>query len=50
MAFVTAIQGRAADPESEFWALYVDGEQAQVGAGALVTEDGQTITWKLETF
>lgn len=47
MAFVTAIGGRAAG-ESEFWALYVDGEQAQVGAGSLVTEDGQTVTWKLE--
>jgi Domain of unknown function (DUF4430) len=50
MAFVTSIQDRAADPESEFWALYVDGEQAQVGAGSLETEDGQTLTWKLETF
>lgn len=50
MAFVTAIRGRAAKTESEFWALYVDGEAAQVGAGALETESGQTITWKLEEF
>jgi hypothetical protein len=50
MAFVTAIGGHAADPDSEFWALYVDGEPAQVGAGALETESGQTITWKLEAF
>ncbi|MFD4991383.1 DUF4430 domain-containing protein [Cellulosimicrobium cellulans] len=49
-AFVTAIDGVAADPDSEFWALYVDGEMATVGAGSLETEDGDEITWKLETF
>ncbi|MFE5291297.1 DUF4430 domain-containing protein [Isoptericola sp. NPDC056618] len=47
-AFVTAIRGREADPETEFWGLYVDDEMAQVGAGSLETKDGQTITWKLE--
>ncbi|WP_240644182.1 DUF4430 domain-containing protein [Antribacter gilvus] len=51
MAYVTGIDGRVADQAAnEFWALYVDGEMATVGAGALVTEDGQEITWKLETF
>ncbi|MBE1877248.1 DUF4430 domain-containing protein [Myceligenerans sp. TRM 65318] len=50
-AFVTGICGYTADEaEKEFWALYVDGEQATEGAGALETEDGQEITWKLETF
>ncbi|RPF20859.1 DUF4430 domain-containing protein [Myceligenerans xiligouense] len=50
-AFVTGICGYAADEgANEFWALYVDGEQATEGAGALETEDGQEITWKLETF
>lgn len=49
-AFVTAIDGVAADPDSEFWALYVNGEMATVGAGSLETEDGDEITWKLETF
>lgn len=50
-AFVTAIGGRAADDsKSEFWALSVDGEPAQVGAGTLETEDGQEITWTLETY
>lgn len=50
-AFVTAIGGRAAeDSKSEFWALSVDGEPAQVGAGTLETEDGQEITWTLETY
>jgi hypothetical protein len=50
-AMVTGINGRTADDaKNEFWALYVDGEQAQVGAGSLETSDGQTITWKLETY
>jgi hypothetical protein len=48
MAFVTSVGGRDADPDTEFWALYVDGEPAQVGAGSLETKSGQTITWKLE--
>jgi hypothetical protein len=49
-AFVTAIDGITADPDSEFWALYVNGEMATVGAGTLETKDGDEITWKLETF
>ena len=49
-AFVTAIDGVAADPDSEFWALYVNDEMATVGAGSLETKDGDEITWKLETF
>jgi hypothetical protein len=50
-AMVTGINGRTADDaKKEFWALYVDGQQAQVGAGSLETKDGQTITWKLETY
>jgi hypothetical protein len=50
-AFVTGIEGREAqDSAKEFWALYVNGEMAQVGAGSLVTETGDEITWKLETY
>ena len=49
-AFVTAIDGVAADPDSEFWAQYVHDEMATVGAGSLETKDGDEITWKLETF
>ncbi|MNW50347.1 hypothetical protein D3C74_277980 [compost metagenome] len=50
-AFVTGIGGREAqDSAKEFWALYVNGEMAQVGAGSLVTETGDEITWKLETY
>jgi hypothetical protein len=50
-AFVTSIDGRAADDsKKEFWSLSVDGEPAQVGAGTLETEDGQEITWTIETY
>lgn len=49
-AFVTAVGGVSADPDSEFWALYVNGEMATVGAGSLETKDGDELTWKLETF
>lgn len=50
-AFVVGIEGRVADDAAkEFWALYVDGELAPVGAGSLVTQDGQEIVWKLETY
>jgi hypothetical protein len=50
-AFVTTIGGRAADDaKHEFWAFYVNGEQAQVGAGSYVMKDGDVITWKLETY
>ncbi|WP_069387184.1 DUF4430 domain-containing protein [Cellulosimicrobium cellulans] len=49
-AFVTAIDGVVADPDGEFWALYVNDEMATVGAGSLETKDGDEITWKLETF
>lgn len=50
-AFVTSIGGREADQaKQEFWAFYVNGEQAQVGAGSYEMQDGDEITWKLETF
>ncbi|WP_162616381.1 DUF4430 domain-containing protein [Xylanimonas allomyrinae] len=50
-AFVTTIGGRASDQsKNEFWAFYVNGEQAQVGAGSYVMKDGDEITWKLETY
>ena len=50
-AYVVAIGGRRADDaRQEFWALYVDGQQSQVGAGTYETKTGEEITWKLETF
>lgn len=44
---VVSINGQSADATS-FWAFYVDGEMAQVGAGDFETQDGQIIQWRLE--
>lgn len=44
---VTSIDGVKADSK-HFWSFYVNGEQAQVGAGAYTTKSGDKITWKLE--
>ena len=46
--FVTGINGQVAD-EKTFWALYINGELAQVGAGDYQTKPEDTIEWKLET-
>ena len=32
---------------THFWAFYVNGEQAEVGASAYQTKDSDQITWKL---
>lgn len=44
---VTAIDGHVADAK-HFWAFYVNGKLAQVGAGNYQTKSSDTITWKLE--
>lgn len=44
---VTSIDGVAADSK-HFWALYVNGQQSQVGAAAYISKDTDTIVWKLE--
>ncbi|MCX6730907.1 MAG: DUF4430 domain-containing protein [Candidatus Roizmanbacteria bacterium] len=50
-AFVTAIDGYTADTEKrEFWAFYVNGKQAEVGAGSYVIKNHDTIEWKIETY
>ena len=44
---VTGING--VEPDSkQFWAFYVNGKQAEVGAGQYQTKDGDTISWKLD--
>ena len=50
MAFVTSINGVEADSSHQFWAFYVNGEQAQVGAGSYTTKASDEIEWKLEEF
>ena len=50
-AFITGIDGRLADTRKrEFWAFYVNGKQAQVGAGSYVIKNNDTIEWKIETY
>lgn len=50
-AFVTSINGRLADQsKKEFWAFYVNGKPAQVGAGSYILKAEDKIEWKLETY
>jgi hypothetical protein len=44
---VTSIDGKAADFD-HFWALYVNGQQSQVGADAYITKAGDKLEWKFE--
>lgn len=49
--FITAIEGREADSaKREFWAFYVNGKQATVGAGTYIVKNNDTIEWKIETY
>ena len=48
--FVTSINGVAANSKNQYWAFYINGESASVGAGSYVTKDSDKITWKLESF
>lgn len=51
MAFVTSINGVKADPSAnQFWAFYINGQSASVGAGSYITKNSDTISWKLDTF
>ena len=50
-AFVTTIDGRTASgADKEFWAFYINGKQAQVGAGSYSVRNNDTIEWKIETY
>jgi len=50
-AFITTIDERAALTEKrEFWAFYVNGKQAVVGAGSYIVKNNDTIEWKIETY
>jgi hypothetical protein len=49
--FVTSIDKREASPKDhEFWAFYINGKQAQVGAGSYILKNNDTIEWKIETY
>ena len=45
--FVESINGKSPEAD-QFWALYVNGEQAQVGASDYKPINGDNIEWKLE--
>lgn len=45
--FVKSINGVTPDA-THFWALYVDGKQATVGASQYITKNGENIEWKLD--
>lgn len=48
---IISINGRKADPDKkEFWAFYVNGEMAQVGAAEYITKGTDKIEWKIETY
>lgn len=46
--FVVAINGVQADTDKEFWAFYVNGEQASEGAGTYESSDEDELQWRLE--
>lgn len=45
--FVISINGIAPD-QNHFWAFYVNGKQAEVGASNYITKNGDLIEWRLE--
>lgn len=50
-AYVTGIDGKKADDsKKEFWAFYVNGKQAEVGAGSYTLRDGDKILWKIASY
>jgi hypothetical protein len=50
-AFITTVDNRTAnDARHEFWAFYVNGKQASVGAGSYHLQPGDKILWKIETY
>lgn len=46
-AFVTAVAGYT-PADDEFWALYLDGVAATVGAGSATVRAGDVVEWRLE--
>lgn len=50
-AYVTTIDGREAfSAKKEFWAFYINGKQATIGAGSYFVKNNDTIEWKIETY
>lgn len=49
-AFITEINGYSTEGKKEFWAFYVNGKQATVGAGSYQLKNGDKIEWKIEKY
>ena len=50
-AYIVEINGRKADErKNEFWAFYLNGKTAQVGAGSYKLKNGDKIEWKIENY
>lgn len=49
-AFVTSINGTAANPKNQYWEFDVNGKAATAGAGSYTTKSTETITWKIASF
>jgi hypothetical protein len=45
--FVQSINDQAPD-NKHFWAFYVNGQQAQVGAGSYITRTSDLIEWRMD--
>ncbi|MBI3231645.1 MAG: DUF4430 domain-containing protein [Candidatus Doudnabacteria bacterium] len=46
--YVLSIDGKKENPGKNFWALYINGTQSQVGASDYKPKGGDKIIWKLE--
>ncbi|MEK7634072.1 MAG: DUF4430 domain-containing protein [Patescibacteria group bacterium] len=50
-AYIIGINGIAAqNSKKEFWAFYVNGKMAEVGAGSYKLKEGDKIEWKLANY
>ncbi len=46
--YVVSVNGVGGGTSGKYWMFYVNGRQAQVGAGQYITKAGDVITWKFE--
>ena len=46
--YVDSINGMQGGTDGKYWAFYVNGQMAQVGAADYQTKTGDKITWKFE--
>jgi hypothetical protein len=49
--FVSSVNGRKAEEKNkEYWAFYLNGSLAQIGAKEYITKDTDQIVWKIENY